>query len=407
MKKYIVILLCHSCIVQGQEDRLGMNNYHGFYNKLVNIINNLDSEGVTLLELDKKSPKIATVSKATFGKTASGKEIDIYTCVNINGLVLKIMTYGAIVVSVEIPDRDGKLSNVNLGFESLDSYLAGHPYFGATIGRYCNRISKGKFSLNGKKYTLATNDGSNHLHGGEKGFDKVVWDARSFVDKSGAGIEFNYRSPNGEEGYPGNLEVSVVYTLTNNNELMVEFSATSDMPTPVNLTNHNYWNLGGVGSGNILNHELTIVANQYLDVNNNLIPTGKLLDVKGTPFDFTTPKTVGEHIKSIPKIEGLPQGYDHCFVLPDESKNLKFAARVKDSVSGRSMEIYTTQPGIQFYSGNFLDGKPESGGYKQYDGFCLETQHFPDAPNQPKFLSTILIPGEKYNHLTIHRFFNE
>ena len=364
MKKYIVILLCHSCIVQGQEDRLGMNNYHGFYNNLVNIINNLDSEGVTLLELDKKSPKIATVSKATFGKTASGKEIDIYTCVNINGLVLKIMTYGAIVVSVEIPDRDGKLSNVNLGFESLDSYLAGHPYFGATIGRYCNRISKGKFSLNGKKYTLATNDGSNHLHGGEKGFDKVVWDARSFVDKSGAGIEFNYRSPNGEEGYPGNLDVTVVYTLTNNNELMVEFSATSDMPTPVNLTNHNYWNLGGVGSGNILNHELTIVANQYLDVNNNLIPTGKLLDVKGTPFDFTTPKTVGEHIQSIPKIEGLPQGYDHCFVLPDESKNLKFAARVKDSVSGRSMEIYTTQPGIQFYSGNFLDGKPESGGYK-------------------------------------------
>ena len=248
MKKYIVILLCHSCIVQGQEDRLGMNNYHGFYNNLVNIINNLDSEGVTLLELDKKSPKIATVSKATFGKTASGKEIDIYTCVNINGLVLKIMTYGAIVVSVEIPDRDGKLSNVNLGFESLDSYLAGHPYFGATIGRYCNRISKGKFSLNGKKYTLATNDGSNHLHGGEKGFDKVVWDARSFVVKSGAGIEFNYRSPNGEEGYPGNLDVTVVYTLTNNNELMVEFSATSDMPTPVNLTNHNYWNLGGVGS---------------------------------------------------------------------------------------------------------------------------------------------------------------
>ena len=230
MKKYIVILLCHSCIVQGQEDRLGMNNYHGFYNKLVNIINNLDSEGVTLLELDKKSPKIATVSKATFGKTASGKEIDIYTCVNINGLVLKIMTYGAIVVSVEIPDRDGKLSNVNLGFESLDSYLAGHPYFGATIGRYCNRISKGKFSLNGKKYTLATNDGSNHLHGGEKGFDKVVWDARSFVDKSGAGIEFNYRSPNGEEGYPGNLDVTVVYTLTNNNELMVEFSAYTCKP---------------------------------------------------------------------------------------------------------------------------------------------------------------------------------
>ena len=183
MKKYIVILLCYSCIVQGQEDLLALNNYHGFYNNLVNIINNLNSEGVTLLELDKKSPKIATVSKATFGKTASGKEIDIYTCVNINGLVLKMMTFGAIVVSLEIPDRDGKLSNVNLGFESLDSYLAGHPYFGATIGRYCNRISKGKFSLNGKKYTLATNDGSNHLHGGEKGFDKVVWDARAFVDK--------------------------------------------------------------------------------------------------------------------------------------------------------------------------------------------------------------------------------
>ena len=359
------------------------------------------------MKLNKKSPKIATVSKSTFGKTASGEEIDLYTCVNINGLVLKMMTFGAIVVSLEIPDRDGKLSNVNLGFESLDSYLAGHPYFGATIGRFCNRIFKGKFSLNGRKYTLATNDGSNHLHGGEKGFDKVVWDARSFVDKSGAGIEFNYRSPNGEEGYPGNLDVYVVYTLTNKNELMVEFSAISDMPTPINLTNHNYWNLGGVRSGNILGHELTIVANQYLEVNNNLIPTGKLLDVKGTPFDFTMAKTVGERIQSIPKIEGLPQGYDHCFVLPDDSKNLKLAARVKDSVSGRSMEIYTTQPGIQFYSGNFLDGRPESGGYEQYDGFCLETQHFPDAPNQPKFLSTILIPGEKYNHLTVHRFFNE
>ena len=359
------------------------------------------------MKLNKKSPKIATVSKSTFGKTASGKEIDLYTCVNINGLVLKMMTFGAIVVSLEIPDRDGKLSNVNLGFESLDSYLAGHPYFGATIGRFCNRISKGKFSLNGVKYTLATNDGSNHLHGGEKGFDKVVWDARSFVDKSGAGIEFNYRSPNGEEGYPGNLDVSAVYTLTNKNELMVKFSAISDMATPINLTNHNYWNLGGIRSGNILGHEVTIVANQYLEVNNNLIPTGKLLDVKGTPFDFTMAKTVGERIQSIPKIEGLPQGYDHCFVLPDDRKNLKLAARVKDSVSGRSMEIYTTQPGIQFYSGNFLDGRPESGGYEQYDGFCLETQHFPDAPNQPKFLSTILIPGEKYNHITVHRFFNE
>jgi len=388
-------------------NRLGINNYHRLYNNLVNIINNINNEGAILLKLNKKSPKIATVSKSTFGKTASGKEIDLYTCVNINGLVLKMMTFGAIVVSLEIPDRDGKLSNVNLGFESLDSYLAGHPYFGATIGRFCNRISKGKFSLNGKQYTLATNDGSNHLHGGEKGFDKVVWDARSFVDELGAGIEFNYRSPNGEEGYPGNLDVSAVYTLTNKNELMVKFSAISDMATPINLTNHNYWNLGGIRSGNILGHEVTIVANQYLEVNNNLIPTGKLLDVKGTPFDFTTAKTVGDHIKSIPKIEGLPQGYDHCFVLPDDSKNLKFAARVKDSVSGRSMEIYTTQPGIQFYSGNFLDGRPESGGYEQYDGFCLETQHFPDAPNQSKFLSTILIPGEKYNHLTVHRFFNE
>ena len=384
-----------------------MNNYHRLSNNIVNIINNINNEGVILLKLNKKSPKIATVSKSTFGKTASGEEIDLYTCVNINGLVLKMMTFGAIVVSLEIPDRDGKLSNVNLGFESLDSYLAGHPYFGATIGRFCNRISKGKFSLNGVKYTLATNDGSNHLHGGEKGFDKVVWDARSFVDELGAGIEFNYRSPNGEEGYPGNLDVSAVYTLTNKNELMVKFSAISDMATPINLTNHNYWNLGGIRSGNILGHEVTIVANQYLEVNNNLIPTGKLLDVKGTPFDFTTAKTVGDHIKSIPKIEGLPQGYDHCFVLPDDSKNLKLAARIKDSVSGRSMEIYTTQPGIQFYSGNFLDGRPESGGYEQYDGFCLETQHFPDAPNHPKFLSTILIPGEKYKHLTVHRFFNE
>ena len=359
------------------------------------------------MKSSEKRKNIATVSKSTFGKTSSGKVIDLYTCTNSNGLILKMMTFGAIIVSLEIPDRDEKLSNVSLGFDSFENYLAGNPYFGATIGRFCNRISEGKFSLNGKQYKLSTNDGLNHLHGGVKGFDRAVWNARSFVDKLGVGIEFTYRSADGEEGYPGNLDVSAVYTLKNDNELIVEFAAVSDKPTPVNLTNHNYWNLGGSGSGNILNHDLTIIANLYLEVNNNLIPTGKLLDVEDSPFDFTTAKTVGEHILSIPKIEGLPQGYDHCYVLPDDNKNLKLAARVKDSVSGRAMDIYTTQPGIQFYSGNFLNGRSECGCNEQYSGFCLETQHFPDAPNHPKFSSTILIPDEKYYHLTIHRFFNE
>ena len=344
------------------------------------------------------------VEKSGFGTTGDGEPIDLYTCTNANGLKLKMMTYGAIVVSLEVPDRDGSLANVNLGFEKLDGYLAGHPYFGSTVGRYCNRIAGGKFSLDGKQYTLATNDGSNHLHGGDAGYDKVVWDARPIRRRNEVGVRLQYTSKDGEEGYPGTVRVTAIYTLTNNNELKVEFLARSDASTPLNLTNHCYWNLAGAGSGTILNHQLQVESDRYLAVDDTLIPTGKLLDVKGSPLDFIVPHAIGERLKAIPEIEGLPQGYDHCFVIRREQDGMALAARVSDPSSGRTMEIFTTQPGLQLYSGNFLDGTDGSGGHQQYDAFCLETQHYPDSPNQPGFPSTILHPGKKYHHITVHAF---
>ena len=341
------------------------------------------------------------ITKESFGKTAEGVEVELYTCTNANGLVMKLTNYGAIVVSLETPDRDGKLANVTLGFGDLAGYLPRHPYFGATVGRFCNRIAKGKFSLEGKDYTLATNNDPNHLHGGNAGFDKVVWTATEQQTDDAVGVEFSYRSPDGEEGYPGNLDVKVVYSLTNKNELMVDFTATTDQATPVNLTNHNYWNLAGAGSGDIRSHELMIAADQFLAVDSTLIPTGKLSDVKGTPLDFSTAKQIGNDLD---KIEADPVGYDHCYVLRETAEGLKMAARVKHPGSGRVMEIRTTQPAIQFYSGNFLQGGDDEGGYQQYHGFCLETQHYPDSPNQPDFPTTILKPGETYRQTTVHAF---
>ena len=340
------------------------------------------------------------VQESPFGKTQDGVGIDLYTCTNDNGLVLKMTNYGAIVVSLEVPDRNSNLDNVTLGFPTLDGYLARHPYFGSTVGRYCNRIAKGEFTVGGEQYTLATNNGDNHLHGGQVGFDKVVWSAEPIESESAVGVRFTYLSEDGEEGYPGNVNVTAVYVLDNDNELVVEFMATTDKACPINLTNHCYWNLAGEGSGTIRDHELMIAGDKYLPVDDTLIPTGDLADVEGTLLDFTQPETIGARLDQI-------AGYDHCFVLRGEAGEMKPAARVKDPETGRVMEIRTTQPGIQFYSGNFLDGAEAGGGYKQYGGFCLETQHFPDSPNQPSFPSTILKPGETYKHTTIHKFFTE
>jgi aldose 1-epimerase len=303
-----------------------------------------------------------------------------------------------------VPDKKGVAADIVLGYDSLSGYIAKTPYFGALIGRYGNRIAKGKFTLDGKEYTLALNDGPNHLHGGVKGFDKVVWEADEFKTDSAVGLKLHYLSKDGEEGYPGNLDITVTYTLNDDNSLVFDYNATTDKATPVNLTQHSYFNLAG--GGDIKSHELMISAAKYNVVDSTLIPTGELREVKGTPFDFTTAKPIG---KDLVEAGGKPIGYDHNFIL--DTKSIKdLAVRVVEPTSGRTMEVYTDQPGIQFYSGNFLDGTitDKSGKvYHQYSGFCLETQHFPDSPNQASFPSTILKPGEKYHTTTIYKFLSK
>ena len=341
------------------------------------------------------------IETSSFGTNEDGNPVTLFTCTNANGLVLKMIDYGAIVVSLETPDRDGKMANITQGFDSLDGYLQRHPYFGATVGRFCNRIAKGKFTLDGQEYSLATNNEPNHLHGGLKGFDKCMWKGEQVKTDNSVGIRFNYTSPDGEEGYPGNLTVTVLYTLTNDNELKIEYSASTDKATPVNLTNHNYWNLAGAGVGTIKDHELMIAADQALAVDDGLIPTGEMVDVASTPLDFRESHKIGDRLEET----GLdPIGYDHCYALRSQDGSLALAARVRDPSSGRVMEISTTQPGIQFYSGNFLDGSESSGGFAQHQAFCLETQHYPDSPNQPNFPSSILRPGETFSQTTVHRF---
>ncbi len=341
------------------------------------------------------------LTQQPFGKTNDGKPVTLYVCKNANGCVLKVIDYGAIITAVEVPDRQGRLTNVTLGFPSLDGYLQRHPYFGATVGRYCNRIGGGQFQLEGKTYKLATNDGENHLHGGERGFDRWVWQAEPVRTDSSVGVKFSRTSPDGEEGYPGNVQATATYTLNNENELKMEFTATTDAPCPVNLTNHCYWNLAGAGAGTILDQEVMIAADQYVAVDDQLIPTGELPAVQGTPLDFTQSTNIGQRID---QVKGDPGGYDHCYVLRSRDGSLSLAARVHDPQSGRVMEVLTTQPGIQFYSGNFLDGADANGGYPQHAGFCLETQHFPDSPNHANFPNTILRPGEKLHQVTVHRF---
>ena len=355
-------------------------------------------------------PPAWAVDVEPFGKAEDGTAVNLYRLENANGLRAALTDYGAILVSLEVPDRDGNLDNIVLGFKDIDGYLTRHPYFGATVGRYANRIAGGKFTVDGQEYTLAQNNGPNALQGGLKGFDKVVWDAEPADGGDGPSVTFSYLRPDGEEGYPGNLSVRVVYTLTNDDELRIDYEATTDKATPVNLTHHSYFNLKGAGEGDVLDHVLMINADKYLPADDTLIPTGEIADVEGTPLDFTEPKPIGADIG---QIEGdqFAGGYDHCLVLdkPQEGA-LTLAARVSEPSTGRVMEIHTTEPGVQLYTGNFLDGSvvgAEGTPYQKHAGFCLEAQHFPDSPNQPAFPDTILRPGETYTQTTVHRFSTE
>ncbi len=343
-----------------------------------------------------------------FGKTQDGQAVDLYTLTNKHGMEVRAMTYGAIIVSLQVPDKNNKLDDVVLGFDNFDGYLNNSPYLGAIVGRYGNRIANGKFKLNGVEYTLAKNNGPNSLHGGLKGFDKRVWQGEPFETKHGAGVKFTYMSKDGEEGYPGNLKAEVTYTLPiDKNELEIEYHATTDKPTVLNLTNHSYFNLAGEGRGDVLAQEIMLRADKFTPVDATLIPTGELLSVKGTPMDLTKPTPIGLHIDD--KYEQLTRarGWDHNFVVNGKPGELRLAARAHDPKSGRVLEVLTTQPGVQFYSGNFLDGTvtgKHGHVYQLHYGFCLETQHFPDSPNHPEFPTTTLKPGETFHSQTVFRF---
>lgn len=347
------------------------------------------------------------ITRESFGKTADGQTVDLYTLTNSRGAEVKITNYGGTVTSLKIPDRNGKFDDIVLGFNNLDDYLKATAYFGAIIGRYGNRIGKGRFTLHGVEYKLATNNGENHLHGGIKGFDKVVWTAKPLKLPNGAALVLTYLSKDGEEGYPGNLSVKVVYTLTNTNDLKIDYSATTDKDTVVNLTHHSYFNLAGQGNGDILNHRLWIDAGRFTPTDAGSIPTGELRKVSGTPFDFTRPTAIGARINQDYEQLKLGKGYDHNFVLNGKMGVLRRAARVSEPTSGRVMEVWTTEPGVQLYSGNFLDGSltgKDGKVYQQRYGFCLETQHYPDSPNKPAFPTTLLRKGARYHTVTIYRF---
>jgi aldose 1-epimerase len=340
----------------------------------------------------------AGVSKINWG-TSDGKEVYLFTLTNNNGVQVKISNYGATVTSWIVPDKKGEKSSIVLGFDSLAGYLARPPYFGATVGRYGNRIANGKFSIDGNGYTLATNNGKNHLHGGLKGFDKVVWEVVE-TNETSPSLTLHYLSKDGEEGYPGNLHCSITFTLSDDNELGIEYNADTDKPTVLNLTNHSYFNLTGDVDNSILKHTLMIDASRYTPVDTTLITTGELKAVTGTPFDFTSATEIGS------RIDAVPGGYDHNFVLNKKDSSLQLAAVLSDSISGRKLEVFTTEPGIQFYTGNFLNGSIKTDAGKPINknaALCLETQHFPDSPNKPKFPSTVLRPGQKYHTVTRYK----
>jgi aldose 1-epimerase len=354
----------------------------------------------------------ASVERSDFGVTPDGDSVDLFTLTNPNGVTMEVTNYGGIITSLRVPDREGTLEDVVLGFDSLsaytsDAYRAANPYFGALIGRYGNRIAGGEFTLDGETYTLETNDGPNHLHGGEAGFDQVVWDAESVRRGDSVGVVLSHTSPDGHGGYPGRLDVAVTYTLTPDNALAVDYRATTTKATPVNLTQHSYFNLDGHGDGPILDHELMIDADRFTPVDSTLIPTGELRPVEGTPFDFTEPTPIGARIDADHRQIEYGGGYDHNFVLAEtDADTLRLAARLYEPDTGRLLTVHTTEPGLQFYAGNFLDGSFTGKGetYGRREGLALETQHFPNSPNQPTFPSTILRPDEEYTTRTVYRF---
>lgn len=350
------------------------------------------------------------IQEERFGTTPSGEAVERYTLVGTN-VVAQVISYGAILTSLKSPDRSGVATEISLGFDDLEGYLGEHPYFGATVGRYANRIRGGKFTLSGVEYKLAQNLGTTHLHGGVRGFDKVIWNATLRESESEDSVEFTYVSPDREEGYPGELTTKVTYTLSDRDELRIDYEATTTKPTHLNLTNHAYWNLSGAGSGNVYRHALKMNATSYLPLDQELVPTGEVSTVESTPLDFTTPTPIGE------RIDQVDVGYDFCYILdsdvPDSDvsdrggeRKLASAAVIYEPASGRTMEVLTTQPAIQLYTGNYLDGIRGAGGavFQKHHAFCLETQHYPDSPNQPHFPSTVLEPGQTFQETTVHRF---
>jgi aldose 1-epimerase len=349
-----------------------------------------------------------TISQAPFGNTPDGTPVAIYTLRNSKGMEARIMTYGGIVQSLKVPDKNGKLGDVVLGYDDLDGYLKATPYFGALIGRYGNRIGGAKFTLEGKTYTLATNNGPNSLHGGIKGFDKVVWKATSLVTADSPALQLTYFSKDGEEGFPGNLKVTAVYTLTDSNELRLNFTATTDQPTVCNLTHHSYFNLAGQGNGDILGHIVYINADNTTPVDSNLITTGEIKPVDGTPFDFRKPTAIGARINDPDTVLQYGPGYDHNWVINKPMGKLGLQARVYEPATGRVMEVFSTEPGLQFYTGNSLDGSitgKDGKVYQRRTAFCMEPQHYPDSPNKPMFPTTELKPGETYQNTIIYRFY--
>lgn len=353
--------------------------------------------------MENSTPKEIKIN--SFGKTKTGVDVSEFILTNKQGITVSLINWGATIRSVQMPDRAGQVAEITLGFDDLKGYMDKNPFFGATIGRFANRIGNASFNIEGREYKLAHNDKKNHLHGGKKGFDKVIWQAEPFQDEKGSGVRFSYQSPDGEEGYPGNLQVKVTYRLTNANELVIEYQAETDKTTPVNLTNHAYWNLSGAGSGTIFDHVLKLNASNYLPVDKSLIPTGEIAPVKNTPLDFTSPKPIGQDFKQMPK------GYDHCYVI-DRTVAIQSlvtpVAEICDPNSGRGMRIYATQPGVQLYTSNMMNTIHNGANkktFKKHGAFCLETENFPDAVHKANFPSPFLAPGEKYYEKTVHQFF--
>ncbi len=343
------------------------------------------------------------IQSNVFGVTREGQNVIRFTLTNSHGHSVSVMTWGATLLDVNVPDRNGNRGNVNLGFDQLEPYLDGHPYFGSTVGRFCNRIAEGKFTIEGKPYQVTTNAGKHHIHGGKTNFTYQNWSAEAFEADGSVGVRFQLTSPDGQEGYPGTVQATVEYSWNDNNELRVAFTATTDSPTHVNLTNHSYWNLAGAGSGSAMDHIATLEADQYLDVDEDLIPSGKLNSVGDTVLDFREATPLGQRVAQLT----ATKGYDHCYVVRGAAGELRPAARVVDPKSGRVLEIETTQPGMQLYTANHLPGNERSNGYGQHEAFCLETQHYPNAPNRESFPSTLLVPGDRMHEVTVHRFLAE